>query len=196
MSGKTKAVRENFGAIKNGAYGLKGTYPVHDAAYRLAAKELDIPIPGRLQSPTWVKIREVFTDDFKTPENQAAVDAIWKEHEDGKITADQARNNIWDYATRWNRENAARIGAASNQGKLFETGVRGEPAAGTAGRGTGVGTPGEVSAPGVDDTSFEFGANVKPAVAQSRVSKLSAAQKAKNDAMVRGLAGLINPSKK
>jgi len=198
MSGKTKAVRENFGTIKNGAYGLKGTYPVHDAAYRLAAKELDIPIPGRLQSPTWVKIREVFTDDFETPENQAAVDAIWKEHEDGKITADQARNNIWDYATRWNRENASRIGAASNQGQLFETGVRGESPTGAAGRGTGSGTPGEISASGVDegDTSFEFGANVKPVVARSRVSKVSAAQKAKNDAMIRGLASLTRPGKK
>jgi hypothetical protein len=194
MSGKTKAVRENFGTVKNGPFGLSGTYPMHDAAYRLAAKELGIDIPGRLQSPTWVKIRDVFTDDFKTPENQTAIDAIWKEHEDGKITADQARNNIWDYATRWNRENAARTGAASDQGKLFEGGIHGGPASGAPGRGTGVGTAREVPEAGIDDTSFDFGANVKPAA--SRVSKISDKQKAKNDAMVKGLAGLIRSGKK
>ena len=185
MSGKIPAVRDNFGNIKNGEYGLKGTYALHDAAYRLAAKELDIPIPSRLQSPTWTKIRDVFTDDFKTPENQQAIDAIWKEHSDGKITADQARNRIWDYATEWNRENAAGTGAPADQGKLFEAGVSGEPASGT-GRGTGVGTPREVPEEELGSTDFNFGANVKDVHAEN-TAKVAEMMKAKQEAMQKGL---------
>jgi hypothetical protein len=185
MSGKIPAVRDNFGNIKNGEYGLKGTYALHDAAYRLAAKELDIPIPSRLQSPTWTKIRDVFTDDFKTPENQQAIDAIWKEHSDGKITADQARNRIWDYATEWNRENAAGTGAPADQGKLFAAGVSGEPASGT-GRGTGVGTPREVPEEELGSTDFNFGANVKDVHAEN-TAKVAEMMKAKQEAMQKGL---------
>ena len=197
MSGKTKAVRENFGTITNGAHGLKGTYAIHDAAYRLAAKELDIDIPSRLQSPTWVKIREVFTDDFKTKENQDAVDAIWKEHEDGKITADDARNKVWDYAVEWNRKNDAGNEPAPDQGKLFAGGVHGESARGTARRGTGSGTAREVPAAGVDegDTSFDFGAN-KKSQAEEDTAKVAEMRKAKISAMQTGLSGLRKPGKK
>lgn len=135
MSGKTVEVRDNFGGISNKSYGLKGTYALHDAGYRLAANELGVTIPSRLQSPTWVKIREVFPNRFKTPENQAAVDAIWKDHTDGKITADQARDKIWAYAEGWNARTAEKGGNPPDQGKLFEPGVSGEASSGTAGRG-------------------------------------------------------------
>jgi hypothetical protein len=199
VSGHTKQVSDNFGNIGNGPHGLKGTYPLHDAAYRLAAKELNIPIPSRLQSSTWVKFREVFNDDFKTAANMTAVDAIWKEHTDGQITADQARNKVWDYAVKWNREHDAGNGPASDQGQLFEGGIHGEPATRTSGRGTGVGATREVPAPGVDDdTSFDFGANA-PALptAPSRISKATPKQQAKNDAsvakLVEALRGLQKP---
>jgi len=140
MSGKHPDVSSNFGTISNGPHGLSGTYPLHDAAYRLAAKELDIPIPSRLQSPVWAKIREVFTDDFKTEENLDAVDAIWRQHNDGKITADEARNQIWDYAARWHDAVASGVRNSTDQRELFESGVRGTPAKGTAGRGDRGGT--------------------------------------------------------
>jgi GNAT superfamily N-acetyltransferase len=141
LAGKHPDVGSNFGTISNGPHGLSGTYPLHDAAYRLAAKELDIPIPSRLQSPVWAKIREVFTDDFKTKENINAVDAIWRQHNDGKITADEARNQIWDYAARWHDEVAREVRNPADQRELFTAGVRGEPAEGAAGRGDRGGTP-------------------------------------------------------
>lgn len=163
MSGKNTDVATNFGKISNGKSGLSGTYPLHDAAYRLAAKELDIPIPSRLQSPTWSKIREVFPDDFKTKENLDAVDSIWKEHSDGKITADQARQRVWDYASGWNAGAAQKARNSSDQGKLFEAGVRGPDAGGAAGPGDrGTVAPGTSDAAVNDDegdTSFNFGAN-------------------------------------
>ncbi len=173
MSGKAPAVKDNFGNIKNGEYGLKGIYPLHDAGYRLAAKELDIPIPSRLQSSTWVKIREVFNDNFKTDENLKAVDAIWKEHSDGKITADEARNRVWDYAERWNREAAGGVRNPSDTGELFAPGVRGESPAGATGPGDRGATPGTTSETAVGDegdTSFNFGANAPEEKPEPKVS--------------------------
>jgi hypothetical protein len=140
LSGKHPDVAINFGGIGNGPRGLSGTYPLNDAGYRLAAKELGIPIPSRLQSPVWAKIREVFSDNFKTEENLNAIDAIWKEHSDGKITADQARNKVWDYATEWHARNAGTNGVASDAGELPKSGVSGEPATRATGRGTRSGT--------------------------------------------------------
>ena len=84
---------------------------------------------------------EVFTDDFKTKENINAVDAIWRQHNDGKITADEARNQIWDYAARWHDEVARGVRNPADQRELFTAGVRGEPAEGAAGRGDRGGTP-------------------------------------------------------
>ena len=190
LAGKDEAARFNFGGIKNGAYGLKGTYPLHDAGYRLAAKELDIPIPSRLQSPVWTKIRDVFTDDFKTKESRDAVDAIWKDHTDGKITADQARNQIWDYAVRWNHPAAGEVRNPSDQGKLSPTSFSGTTSRGAPGRGDRGSDTAETTQ---GDTSFDFGANVKPIFSTPKP-----AGKAKGidaAALLRGLSGLKKPTK-
>jgi hypothetical protein len=195
MSGKNPGVTSNFGTISNGPHGLSGVYPLHDAGYRLAAKELGISIPSRLQSPTWVEIRNVFTDDFKTKENLASIDAIWKEHSDGKITADDARNKIWDFAERWNRENTGKTGSTSDQGKLFDAGVRGTSTKGT-GSGNRGATPAPVSKPEVDegDTSFDFGANEPERIAPARVK--SNVPKMTGEGLIKALHGLNKPSGK
>ncbi len=196
MSGSYPSVSDNFGTPSNAPFGLSGTYVLHDAGTRLAAKELGIDIPSRLQSSGWVKIRKQFPNKFKTEENLAVVDAIWKEHTDGKITADAARNKIWDFAERWNSSNTGEAGSPSDQRELFDAGVRGEAPIGTAGRGDRNDAASEsAKTSGIDeDTSFNFGANVKPA--PKKANKVSESRKAKNDLMVEGLKGLIRSGKK
>jgi hypothetical protein len=195
MSGKNPSVSSNFGTISNGPHGLSGVYPLHDAGYRLAAKELGISIPSRLQSPTWVEIRNVFTDDFKTKENLASIDAIWKEHSDGKITADDARNKIWDFAERWNSENTGKTGNTRNKGKLSDAGVRGTSAKGT-GSGDRGATPAPVSEPevGEGDTSFDFGANEPARIAPARVK--SNVPKMTGEGLIKALGKLKSPAGK
>jgi hypothetical protein len=194
MSGSYPDVADNFGTPTNVPHGLSGTYVLHDAGTRLAAKELGIDIPSRLQSSGWVKIRKVFPNKFKTEENLAVIDAIWKEHTDGKITADDARNRIWDFAEGWNRDAARKVRNPSNSGELSEPGVRGEASAAN-GWGDRGDAAEEVSEPGVDDTSFDFGANEKPVVAASRKSKGSEKSYAKKAAEVQGLIAALHDLK-
>ena len=160
LSGKSKEVIQNFSGPSSSVEGLNGTYPLFHAAYTQAAKELDISHPRQLQSVVWEKIRNLFPSEFKTPENNEAIDAIWKEHENGKITADQAREQVLDYA-----KSHAGISegerAGNQQGELPSGGVSGESA--RTGRRAGSGIAMGSSPEGVGDTSFDFGANVKSA---------------------------------
>lgn len=119
-------VNHNFGkAGKSSITGVQGTYPLFADAYRLAAKELDIQHPNQLQSIVWEHIRNLFNSEFKTPENKAAIDAIWKEYKDGKIGAKTARNKIYDYAERHRAESIGEGRTAENEGELSEGGVSG-----------------------------------------------------------------------
>lgn len=197
LSGSHPDILRIFGNPSNSEYGLKGVYPLYDEMYRRAAKTLDEPIPNRVQSPVWAKFREVFNDDFKTPENLKAIDAIWKESTDGKITANDARERIWDFATRWNRAASERGRIADNQGKLFATDVPGASTSGTVERGNGAGVTPPPAAEEVGDTSFEFGANVKPEEGSfSRPAKKSKAktQLSATD-LIKALGGLKKPAK-
>jgi predicted GNAT family acetyltransferase len=140
LGSKDQAVLDNFGAAgKSSKTGVNGTYPLIADAYRLAAKELDIPHPNQLQSIVWEPIRKVFNPEFKTPENKAAIDQIWKEHTDGKITADEAREQIYQYARRSGTANG-KGGNSNNQRELSDRGVSGPAAEGT-GSGAGSRTP-------------------------------------------------------
>jgi hypothetical protein len=197
LSGGHPDIFHIFGNPSNNAFGLSGTYPLYDEMYRRAAKKLDEPIPSRVQSSVWAEIREVFNDDFKTPENLAAVDAIWKESTDGKITADEARNRIWDFATRWNREAAEKGRASDNQGKLFAPDVSGTPASGTPERGNGAGVAPPPAAEEVGDTSFDFGANVKPEAGSfGRAPKKSKAKTQLNAVdLLKALSNLKKPAR-
>jgi hypothetical protein len=90
-------VKDNFGGSshKNAKFGLKGTYPLYAEAYKQAADRLGI-LPRQLQSITWEGIRSLFKD--KSPELQGAVRDIWKDHQDGNITIDDARKRIIEAA--------------------------------------------------------------------------------------------------
>lgn len=203
MSGKHPSVSSNFGTISNGPNGLSGTYPLHDAGYRLAAKELDIPIPSRLQSPVWTKIRDVFTDDFKTKENLDAIDAIWKDHSDGKITADQARNKIWDYATTWksgrDSATAGEVSHSGNAGELPDAGVRGESTSGTTGRGNRSRTSSAASEKQLSAQAKTAASNEAARVAKNAADLAAFTAKAKagklKEGMTKGISALAKPKK-
>jgi hypothetical protein len=95
-------VAHNFGSgnkagtpspAKHAGTGLKGSYAVHEEAYRRAAKELGIQ-PRELQSITWEGIRSLMGMEKKTPELRRQVTNIWRAHEAGQLTLDQARAKI------------------------------------------------------------------------------------------------------
>lgn len=85
------------------AEGLNGLYPYVAEAYRRAAKKVstkDAPVLAReFQSVTWEAIRGIFSAAFKTnKDNIDANKAIWKSHADGKISAQAARNKVYEAA--------------------------------------------------------------------------------------------------
>jgi hypothetical protein len=95
-------VAHNFGSgnkqftpspAKHAATGLQGSYPVYEEAVRRAAAELGLQ-PRELQSITWEGIRSLMGDIKKTPELRRAVSEIWRQHEEGTLSVDQARQEI------------------------------------------------------------------------------------------------------
>lgn len=74
--------------------GVTGFYGIYADAYRMAAKKLGIQ-PRQLQSITWEAARDLFPEDFKgNLANKDIITDIWKEYEDGDLTATQARQKI------------------------------------------------------------------------------------------------------
>ena len=133
LSGFDQEVMSNFNSPTSSMEGLRGTYPLYHSAYTQAAKELDIAHPRQLQSVVWAKIRNLFPAEFKTPEAKEAVANIWKESQNGQITADQARQQILDYAQSHSGIHEAEQ-SANGQSQLLGSSVHGESAAGS-GRG-------------------------------------------------------------
>jgi len=43
-------------------------------------------------------VRGLFPDVFKNPANNKVINSIWKQHAEGKINKDQARQQILDFA--------------------------------------------------------------------------------------------------
>ncbi|WP_306287052.1 hypothetical protein, partial [Shigella flexneri] len=108
VAGSDPETTLNFSGNKSIVSGVRGTYPLYAEATRQAMQEInaehpdDPPIeyPRQLQSVTWVEWRKMFPQETRTPATKAAVNSIWKEHLDGQITADEARQKISDYADR------------------------------------------------------------------------------------------------
>ena len=96
VSSKDSVVEDNFGNPGNAPSGQKGTYPIYFEAYRRAAQKLGI-LPRELQSITWEAIRALFDSSEKT-KLRPQVEAIWKKADKGEITAEQAREEIFDLA--------------------------------------------------------------------------------------------------
>jgi len=101
LSTKSDEVNHNFGgkgASSSGAKGIKGTYYANQEAYQMLAEEMGM-LPRQVQSVTWEAVRGLFTDKFKgNKQNVKAINQIWENYADGKITIDEARAQVLERA--------------------------------------------------------------------------------------------------
>jgi hypothetical protein len=81
------------GAPKDASTGLQGTYPLYAEAYQKVARKLGI-LPRELQSVTWEAVKSLMGEEKKTSELKSQVKEIWQDAQDGKLTADEAREKI------------------------------------------------------------------------------------------------------
>jgi hypothetical protein len=101
LSGNSKEVLHNFGSGVKGergpanssVTGAQGTYGIYAEAYRRAAQERGV-LPREMQSITWEAVRGLFPDTFKTPKNAQMIDNIWQQYSKGKLSLEEARNEV------------------------------------------------------------------------------------------------------
>jgi hypothetical protein len=147
LSGNSREVMHNFGSgllgeggPKNSSItGVKGTYGLYAEAYRRAAQDRGI-LPREMQSITWEAVRGLFPDTFKTATNADKIDNIWLQYRKGKLSQDEARNEVFNAAgginaPEWERAGlrpgaAPEVQPSTNQGQLPGTGVPGGTAGG------------------------------------------------------------------
>jgi len=99
-SGTADAVTHNLGGgSAHGDSGITGSYPIYADAYREAARRRNM-LPREMQSITWEEIRTIFPDSWKNPKTRTAVSAIMKEYKNGLITLGEARDKVYEYATK------------------------------------------------------------------------------------------------
>lgn len=151
LSGNSREVLHNFGSgivgeggPKNSSVtGVQGTYGLYAEAYRRAAQERGI-LPREMQSITWEAVRGLFPDTFKSQaKNVSEVDGIWLKYKQGKLSLDEARNEVIRTAgginaPEWERaglrpESAPEIQPTVNTGELSGTGIPAGSAGGSGG---------------------------------------------------------------
>lgn len=151
LSGNSREVMHNFGSgmvgeggPKNSSVtGVQGTYGLYAEAYRRAAQERGI-LPREMQSITWEAVRGLFPDTFKSQaKNTEQVDQIWLKYKQGKLSLDEARNEVFRIAgginaPEWERAGlrpgtAPEVQPAGNTGELSGAGVSGRGATGAGG---------------------------------------------------------------
>jgi hypothetical protein len=101
LSGNSREVKHNFGSgmlgevgPKNSSVtGVQGTYGLYAEAYRRAAQERGI-LPREMQSITWEAVRGLYPDTFKNPTNSQVIDNIWLQYRKGKLSLEEARNEV------------------------------------------------------------------------------------------------------
>lgn len=146
LSGNSREVKHNFGTNVKGEVGPKnssvtgvqGTYGLFAEAYRRAAQERGV-LPRQMQSITWEAVRGLFPDTFKTAKNSQLIDDIWVKYRKGKLSLEEARNEVISTAggirpPEWERTGLRSLApeegrATVNAGEL--------PGAGVPGRNTG-----------------------------------------------------------
>jgi hypothetical protein len=100
--------------------GVQGTYGlIADATRQFAADNGLLPRAG--QSATWEPVRELFPADWKNARNATAVDDIWKAHDRGEISLDQARDAIFNLAGGIGTPEWARGGISARAPNLAST---------------------------------------------------------------------------
>lgn len=151
LSGNSREVSHNFGSgmlgevgPKNSSVtGVQGTYGLYAEAYRRAAQERGI-LPREMQSITWEAVRGLFPDTFKSQaKNVEQVDNIWLQYRKGKLSLDEARNEVIRTAgginaPEWERaglrlEPTQGIQPSGNTGELPGAGVPGGGSGGAGG---------------------------------------------------------------
>jgi hypothetical protein len=164
LSGNSREVLHNFGSNVAGEVGPKnssisgvqGTYGLFAEAYRRAAAERGV-LPREMQSITWEAVRGLFPDTFKTAKNVQVIDDIWVKYRKGKLSLEEARNEVIRTAggiqpPEWERAglrsgSAEAGGPAANAGELPGAGVP----------GGGAGGSGRVQPAGANQTSVTRG---------------------------------------
>lgn len=99
MSSKSREVEQNFGgtgASSSSETGQRGTYAFYAEALSRAAERCGV-MPREMQSISWEGIRVLF-EDTKKKALRPKIEAIWKRHDKGEITVDQARQEILEVA--------------------------------------------------------------------------------------------------
>lgn len=147
LSGNSREVLHNFGSGVKGeggpanssVTGVQGTYGLYAEAYRRAAQERGV-LPRQMQSITWEAVRGLFPDTFKTAKNSETIDNIWLQYRKGKMSLEEARDEVFRTAgginpPEWERaglraQPAQEIQPAINQGELPGAGVSGGNATG------------------------------------------------------------------
>ena len=143
LSGNSREVLHNFGSgvvgeggPKNSSVtGVQGTYGLYAEAYRRAAQERGI-LPREMQSITWEAVRGLFPDTFKSQaKNVDQIDGIWLKYRQGKLSLDEARNEVIRAAggidaPEWERAglrpgSAQEVRPATDAGKLPGPGISG-----------------------------------------------------------------------
>lgn len=127
LSGNSREVAHNFGSnikgergpVNSSVSGAQGTYGLYAEAYRRAAADRGV-LPREMQSITWEAVRGLFPDRWKTEKNSQLIDNIWVEYRKGKISLEEARNEVIRTAGGINApewESAGLRGGAAGQSK-------------------------------------------------------------------------------
>ncbi|MEI6084435.1 MAG: hypothetical protein WCS70_09060 [Verrucomicrobiota bacterium] len=154
FSGASKEVRQNFGLASpsNKNLGFKGMYGIYADAFRAAAEARGV-LPREMQSVTWEAVRGLFSPEFKrNAQNKLDIKRIWGHYKEGKITIDEARNQVYERANgiqqpEWfghRPGDVAGAESAGDAGQLSGDGVRGRSAGGV-GSGRDSGAAGSVA---------------------------------------------------
>lgn len=107
LAGGSDEVHHNFGTsvpevvlkTKNSEVtGVQGLYAFYADVYREAAKRRGI-LPREMQSIAWEAVRGMYKPTFKAQaKNVDAIDAVWNNYKSGRITVDEARKQVLEYA--------------------------------------------------------------------------------------------------
>ena len=159
LSGESREVKHNFGSgvVGEGGpsnskiTGVKGTYGIYAEAYRRAAEERGI-LPREMQSITWEAVRGLYPDTFKSQaKNVDQIDGIWLQYRKGKMSLEEARNEVFKIAggirpPEWEGAglrpgSTQAVQPAGNAGELPGAGIPGGGAPGAGGVQPATGNP-------------------------------------------------------